>query len=466
MANNQELLNVVVVGASFAGLSVAHHFLDSTVARLSTTSTSPRYRLVLVSPSTHIYWNIGAPRTLVSSNLIKEDEAFVPIEPGFKRHKGANFVFVQGLCTTWDPEKRVIVIDPIGAKAQKRCSQLKSTKRVSKETSPPKTPISTNGSLSAPQTIPYHALILATGTSAHSDLLSLHGPHTSTINSLNDFRARIPSSTFITVCGGGPSGVETAGQLATYLNHPSFLPNFLLGPQQANPPKVHTHPKKQITLIAASSRLLPNLPPKVGQQAESQLLALGVTIHKSSRVTSTTPSKELPGKTLVTLADGTALATDLYVAATGVVPNTTYVPNELRDQGDYITTDARTLRVPFAGDRVYAIGDCASYSSNYVLDVYAAVAPLMGNLHNDLLAWELRNANRYGGNEDRIAELEDVVFVRNERVDSQLCPIGRRGGVGVLFGVVLPSLMVYLAKGVDYRVGKAKKVVVDGNNPY
>lgn len=71
-----------------------------------------------------------------------------------------------------------------------------------------------------------------------------------------------------------------------------------------------------------------------------------------------------------------------------------------------------------------------------------------------------------GGAEDEIQAREDVMLVRPSKIESQLCPIVRRGGVGILFGHAVPSFMVHLAKGRDYRVGKAGKVVADGDNPY
>ena len=51
-----EPLNIVILGASYAGLSCAHHFLDHTTSRLRITSAAPNYRLVIINPSTHLYW--------------------------------------------------------------------------------------------------------------------------------------------------------------------------------------------------------------------------------------------------------------------------------------------------------------------------------------------------------------------------------------------------------------------------
>ena len=82
-----EPLNIIILGASFAGLACAHHFLDHTINRLRVASSAPNYRLIIVSPSTHLYWNIGAPRVLVGENVIKQEEVFIPISSGFHWHR-------------------------------------------------------------------------------------------------------------------------------------------------------------------------------------------------------------------------------------------------------------------------------------------------------------------------------------------------------------------------------------------
>jgi hypothetical protein len=130
-----------------------------------------------------------------------------------------------------------------------------------------------------------------------------------------------------------------------------------------------------------------------------------------------------------------------------------------------VKTNAATCRADEAGARVYALGDVASCSQNYTLDAYAAVPVVQHNLLNDLIAHELRLASPYGGNQDAIDALMDEIYVGREK-DSQLCPVTRFGGVGVLTGLALPSFMVHKMKGSYYRVRKAARVVVDGGNPY
>lgn len=90
---------------------------------------------------------------------------------------------------------------------------------------------------------------------------------------------------------------------------------------------------------------------------------------------------------------------------------------------------------------------------------------VQANLLKDLISHEMRLASPYGGNQEAIEALEDAVYVRREK-DSQLCPVTRFGGVGILTGVRLPGWVVHVMKGRDYRVRKAGRVVVDGGNPY
>ncbi|OCL09706.1 FAD/NAD(P)-binding domain-containing protein, partial [Glonium stellatum] len=333
---------IIVLGGSFAGLSAAHHFLDHVIQQLSTFEGAPRYRVILVSPSTHLYWNICAPRALVSADLIPVESAFVPIEPGFSRHPFNEFTYMQGAATAIDTSARTVTVI-LASEATTKHSVL--------------------------QTLPYHALILATGSSAYSPLYSLHGSYEKTTAELRSFHARLETAQSVLIVGGGPSGVETAGQLATYFNR---------RPAPRTP--------KTITILSGSEQLLPKLAPGIGHKAAKKLKSLGVhVVHNIRQVGS---SENPDGSTNCHLNNDMTITADVVIAATGVYPNTSYLPTSMLDEAGYIVTDPEVLRVygHGVGERVYAIGDCASYSKNYVLDVYEAVPILMHNLCNDLLA--------------------------------------------------------------------------------
>lgn len=455
-------LDIVILGGSFAGLSAAHHFLRDIIDRLRITRTAPNYRVVLVSPSTHIYWNIGAPRGIVSPTWLPQDKLFVPILPAFRHYPSNRFHFIQGSATSVDLTARQVTVALHTPEPKTRPGHARH--------------LSGSGEkVSVEHSISFHALIIATGTHSIDPLFSLHGAHEETARALDRFHDSLPNAESIIIAGGGPTGVECAGQLATFFNRPSrkgpgiftscmaARPSFLKG-RLSRQPRALRQPKT-ISLISGNNRLLPKLPLSVGEKAERKLEELGVHVVHNTRVVSAlqTPG----GKTRCILDSEITIVADVYVAATGVRPNTQYLPPELLDASGYVVTDPNYLRVLHGGERVYCVGDCASYSKNYILDVYEAIPVLMHNLRNDLVIHELRIHNPYGGKETEILVLasDDVKYVQNPK-DTQLIPITRWGGVGLLFGMKLPSLMVWAMKGRDYRTGKAKLVAGQGHNPY
>lgn len=225
-----------------------------------------------------------------------------------------------------------------------------------------------------------------------------------------------------------------------------------------------------IALITGGTRCLPELPEAISRKAEKKLVDLGVDVIHNRRVEKVEPFHcEEAEFRIHYVGDPTNMyLTDVYIDCTGVSPNSSYVPKALLNEAGYVITNPSTLRVDAAGGlgRIYCIGDLASYSYNYIPDVYTAIPIVMHNLLNDLLAHEHHLSNPYIAEDDeKLTSLTDETFVQRAK-DSQLMPITRFGGVGILMGLKLPSLMVHGLKGWDYRVGKAKGVVVDGENPY
>lgn len=102
-----------------------------------------------------------------------------------------------------------------------------------------------------------------------------------------------------------------------------------------------------------------------------------------------------------------------------------------------------------AAKGVYAIGDVASYSLGGVFDVNDAVRPLTSSLLVDLS--EGKSSGAHGP--------KQLLFVQKTIKETQLVPIGPKGGVGALFGWRLPSFMVWLAKARTFFIELAPGVV-------
>ena len=118
-----------------------------------------------------------------------------------------------------------------------------------------------------------------------------------------------------------------------------------------------------------------------------------MTVLKNARVKSVAPQgagteTALTNKTTVTLEDGKTLDADLYIPATGSKPNSAFIPKELLRSDARVDTNNETLRVEKAGERVYAIGDVASYSRPAIHIILEAIPVLGANMKRDLLlAW-------------------------------------------------------------------------------
>jgi len=544
---NYNNLNICILGASCSGLATCQRIYRELLPQLKIYNKHFSYRITLVSPTTHLYWNISAPRAIVSQELINHDQTFVPIHDGLEGFLDEDFEFVQGSVIELDTNNCCVVV---------HCPLPRSNAPANDD------PFMTPGLPSQQRVIKYHALVIATGTTAHSSLLSLRGPHEGTMAAIDDFQAKLTTAESIIIAGGGPSGIEIAGQIAHYYNSKSKVkrnkkpsqhgsaenkddealspksPSKTTSPSKiTSPSKLLSHLSpgkskpvkpclysKDILLLSSSSQLLPHLNSKFGPRAKLQLESLGVRIITDVCIETAT-SSSLSNKTSVKLNNGTSLTCDIYIPATGVTPNTSWLPKDspMLEQG-FLATIAddngySTMRVyvppeglaedtvfvdeprndPVASSddltgsprrllhrkppkpsstpgflrtplpRIYAIGDCASYSQQCILDAYAPIPTLLANLAIDLKAYQLAISNPYGGNKAEIFRLYgQSVSYRREVKYSQLVPIGgiRPGGVGVIKGVGMPGLAVWGLKGREYTVDRIDEVVRRGVSPY
>lgn len=399
-----ETRNIVFLGASYAGLSATHYFLKHVYPHLPTTE-SVKYKVILINASPKFYQRHASPRAIASSKLMPNDKIFLDIKPGFEQY-GEAFEFIVGKATSWDTAKRVVFVSEKGGK---------------------EIPIS------------YHALVLATGSKTASATMSSYGnSHEEIETALSTINAQVNTAKSIVIAGGGPAGVETAGEIAEYLNgKPGWF--------QSLP----AHPKAQITLLTSSDKLLPQLRPAIAKEAERMLTRLGVEVKYKIKVTSATPSPSNSSQTKLTLSNGTELFTDLYLPAIGLTPLTSYIPPHLLDARGYLQTTQATLRVtPEAGERVYALGDIASFTRGGIPEIQLEVPVLATNMKRDLIAAHTGVA---APGKDRIYE--------PELRELQLVPVGRGGGVGAAWGWRFPSWAVWLIKGRDFMVGSGREKI-------
>ncbi len=148
----------------------------------------------------------------------------------------------------------------------------------------------------------------------------------------------------VTIVGAGATGVELAAEL---YNAAAALRFYGL--------EVFDEKRLRVTLIEAGPRILPALPEKLAEAAQAELEALGVEVVTGAQVSQVTASA-------VETRDGRSYPSDLKVWAAGVK-----APDFLQGLGGLETNRLNQMIVrdtlqTTRDDRIFAIGDCASFT--------------------------------------------------------------------------------------------------------
>ena len=399
---------ILILGGSFAGISAAHYALKHVIPQLPK-KDGVTYNVTLVNPSKDLWWRIAAPRESVSKQMMPSEKTFYPIEPAFT-YAFPKFKFIQGTATNVDPTGQTVCVETAAGEQQN---------------------------------VEYAALVIATGFTTPSPLFTQATDREALEKVHTAFQEGLKSAKTVVIGGGGPVGVETAGEVAEILNgRPGFM---------ASAPK---NPKAKVTLICGDKKLLPLLRPAIGQTAEQFLKRLGCNVTYNTRVVGSSKAGEEEGaKTRVELSNGETVEADIYIDATGSRPNTGFLPKEWLDTRNRVACNDKTLRVEHesAGPRVYVVGDAGSYTRGGVMDMYDAVPAAMTNLKNDLLAHLTGEPHK--GDRHYTANLKE----------QQICPIGTQKGVGAFNGFRVPSQMVWMIKGRDYMISQLAEGTLRGD---
>lgn len=292
----------LILGAGLTGLPLAHYILKHYADKYD-------LKVILVSRSDEFYWNIGTPRAAVPGQFT-DDKVFFSIPEAFAKYPDERFEFVLGTAEIWDPDKNSISVTLSDGRTR---------------------------------TLGYHTILVATG-SDYADHMpwKLVGTSQQTHDSLAKLRKQVDQAKSIVVAGGGPTGVEFAGEL---------------GNEYAKTGK------KVITLVITESLPLESKNLEATRQAaKRELERLNVKIIVNARVTETTNKAGGAVLTLVR-ADGSkeTLETDLFVPTWGVAFNTSFAPTSLLEpNGRLKVTDS--LRAP-GYDNVFLAGDAANADS-------------------------------------------------------------------------------------------------------
>jgi apoptosis-inducing factor 2 len=380
---------IVILGAHHGGVNTAHYLLRHVIPVLSELTPDVSYHLTIVAPNTEFYWNVAAPRHLVSEELIPSKSIWLSIASAFERYDKDSFVFIHGKATALDPTTRTVTVT----------TSANQTERVR-----------------------YSTLVIATGSSYASPIWQINESDAVTQEEIARIRESLKDAKTILISGGGAVGVETAGEVGSY------------------------YPKKNITLLSGTTRLLIRLTAYNSAKAESKLKILGVKTLHNLRVTSV--KKNGDGTTTLGFSDGSTRPVDVFIDATGPRPNTTFLPSSWIDPRGHVIVDPLTLRTNTEG--VYAVGDVANYCDGGIISTGNGIAPVCTSIGIDIA---------------KAAGVESPFKQKTYKGigETQFVPTGPSGGVGQLFGWWLPSFLVWLIKSRTFFVSMAKGAVEGAN---
>ncbi|KAI0442644.1 putative FAD binding protein [Xylaria telfairii] len=362
---------VVVLGAGMAGLPIAHYLLRKT----STQHTD--LRVVLVSPHDTFYWKIASVRFALPDQMA-EDKYMYPLAEQFTSYSPKKFELVIGAAETLDPEKNTV-----GVRA--------------------------DGEL---RNIEYHTLIVATGSRYRDNMPWKEvGTSAQTRASLAKLRSEIRDARSIVVAGAGLTGVEFAGELGSAYGKSGL---------------------KEITLVGAGELPLEErIKKSVRETARNELKKLGVKYIGGARVTTKTSEGAASAKTItLTRADGTTqtLTADLVVPTFGVVPNTSFAPEAMRDAASGCLKQGADLRVS-GHKNIFVVGDAGNLQPAQAANSDTQTRHLMTQF-----------SSYFGG-----GPIKPYVF---EADKTQVAlTIGRDRGTGQVGSFQLWSILIWFLKG-------------------
>ncbi|KAJ3320703.1 Apoptosis-inducing factor 2 [Boothiomyces sp. JEL0866] len=287
--------HVVILGGNFAG-SVA---LKGIVEGLANTN----HKVTLITKDSFAFNNIAAPRTLVEQEIVEKVVTPYESTPFFQKHKNTLSLVVANIESV---HKNHVVI-----------------KRQNSDSS---------------EQINFDVAVVALGTSYPFP----YKPNTSSAQEWKDHlasvRNQLKSAKNVVIVGGGPVGVEVAGEIAT------DLPNI------------------NVTLVHSQEKLMKYTSPKFSARLEEMLNKKKVKFILSEKVASVNdgPIETKAGPQRVALASGKILEADFVFACTGGSPNS--APLKSGEFGSYLNKGYlrvnEFLQVPDVPN-VFALGDIA-----------------------------------------------------------------------------------------------------------
>ncbi|KAG9410416.1 Apoptosis-inducing factor 2 [Aphanomyces cochlioides] len=372
---------IVIIGGGYVGIQFAQELAKQLPASQA--------KITVIEKNEFTFHAIGVPRAYVDPSYVSK--LFIPLNNALP---ASHSTWVHGIADTIQP-RRVLVRRIVDNRIDDFVSS-----------------------------IPYDYLVLAMGSSytfpikLPAETFSRRNVENAIVDTANCIKA----ATSVLVIGGGPVGIEVAGQIAA------------------------AYPQTSVTIVEKNTSLVRNagVSKKFRAKLMKKLYDLNVEVLLGQSIPKSLVENGFGCKTLTTNR-GTMIESDVRLVCTGMQPNSHLVkkfdPTLVNSSGAVKVTASMQLddsRFP----NVFAIGDVSDHPSPKL-----AYTGILQGIH---LAKQLATIIKKGtGTVAPFASSgPDVIFI----------PLGPHSGVGqfpIFGGVVAGDMMVRTIKGNDYYASYA-----------
>ena len=91
---------IVILGGSYAGISTVHEYFRQLEPKLRASADS--YHVTVINSSSAFWWNVAAPRQMLTENTVPFDKSFIPISDILKQYDASKWSFKHATVTNVD----------------------------------------------------------------------------------------------------------------------------------------------------------------------------------------------------------------------------------------------------------------------------------------------------------------------------------------------------------------------------
>lgn len=370
---------IVIVGGGYGGYAVAQKLA-------SKFNKSQSHQIILIERKSHFYHSVAGLRTVVEDGF--EEKVTIPYDHLFDKHGQGKLI--HGTVTKLNKNDLIV---------------------------------RTNDG--EEQHITFEIAVIATGSNyPRPAKFDAENKEEGTKEIIRQ-REAVKSAQKILIVGGGPVGIELAGEIATVYEN-----------------------KKEVTLVHGEENLLSSkFPNKLRDSLANQLKDLNVKLILGDRIDF---QKNTIGdglsKLTTTTEKGLVIESDVQFIAIGAKPNTSLIESlngSLVDENSHLVKVKPTLQLDLNDEynHIFAIGD--------ITNVPETKLAFRAGLQADLVS---KNISSFIDNKklEEYKPMKESIFVT----------IGKKGGAGLLpmfGGLVVGSMMVRNLKGKNLFVDKYRK---------